>query len=354
LRLRGPIDETIQQASGQLLPCVLVVERSVAASKRMLQRLQGRFRVRHVADIETGWQVTMVDPSVRGIAIGDAASETEAAAFVGRVRASRLPRVARLPIVRLRSADDDVEAALVSLFGALPGAPPRRDGPAEDEALAPPLAGFLTQLKTRIDTLVGKARSAVQIIPNPFEDPVDEFPSPVTLDPSAQPAPEALPAKAAPVPAPVPVPIPVPVAVAAAVPPRPAVSPSPIPQEPPMSRFESLNKILKNLQSESPGVEASALISEDGLMIASALSQDLDETRVAGMTATLLNLGTRAATELRRGAVSEVIVRGEQGYAVMIGAGRGALMLVLASANTPLGLIFFDMREAIKAVRNVL
>ncbi len=67
-----------------------------------------------------------------------------------------------------------------------------------------------------------------------------------------------------------------------------------------MSRLDNLNKILKNLQNESPGVEASALISEDGLMIASALPQDLDETRVAGMTATLLNLGTRATVELRR------------------------------------------------------
>jgi predicted regulator of Ras-like GTPase activity (Roadblock/LC7/MglB family) len=121
-----------------------------------------------------------------------------------------------------------------------------------------------------------------------------------------------------------------------------------------MSRFDGMSKVLKHLQSESPGVEASALISEDGLMIASALSQDFDETRVAGMTATLLNLGTRAATELRRGAVSEVIVRGEHGYAVMINAGRGALLLVLASANTPLGLIFFDMREAIKSLRNIL
>jgi len=121
-----------------------------------------------------------------------------------------------------------------------------------------------------------------------------------------------------------------------------------------MSRLDSLNKILRHLQSESPGVEASALISEDGLMLASSLPQDLEETRVAGMTATLLNLGTRAATELRRGEVQEVIVRGDLGYAVMISAGRGALLLVLANETAKLGLIFFDMREAIKAVKNIL
>ncbi|MCX7110269.1 MAG: roadblock/LC7 domain-containing protein [Proteobacteria bacterium] len=125
-------------------------------------------------------------------------------------------------------------------------------------------------------------------------------------------------------------------------------------QEYTLSRLDKLNKILRNLQSESPGVEASALISEDGLMLASSLPQDLEETRVAGMTATLLNLGTRAAGELRRGEVQEVIVRGERGYAVMISAGRGVLLLVLANETAKLGLIFFDMREAIKGIKNIL
>jgi len=129
---------------------------------------------------------------------------------------------------------------------------------------------------------------------------------------------------------------------------------SPTEEEHPMSRLDNLNKVLKNLQSGSPGIEASALISEDGLIIASALPQDLDETRVGGMSATLLNLGTRAATELRRGDVRETIVRGDSGCAVMINAGRGAMLLVLAAETTPLGLIFFDMREALKSIRNIL
>jgi predicted regulator of Ras-like GTPase activity (Roadblock/LC7/MglB family)/type II secretory pathway predicted ATPase ExeA len=125
-------------------------------------------------------------------------------------------------------------------------------------------------------------------------------------------------------------------------------------QEEPMDRVDNLNKVLRTLRSGSPDVEATALISEDGLMIASALPQDLDETRVAGMTATLLSLGTRAAAELGRGEIQEVIVRGAQGYAVMIDAGRGTLLLVVANENAKLGLIFFDMRDAIKAIKQIL
>lgn len=121
-----------------------------------------------------------------------------------------------------------------------------------------------------------------------------------------------------------------------------------------MSRVDNINRILRSLQSSSPDVEACALISEDGLMIASALPQHVDETRVAGMTATLSSLGTRAASELGRGEVQEVLVRGTDGYAVMMASSGGTLLLSLASKQAKLGLIFLDMRRAIDDLRRAL
>ncbi|MFK7990203.1 MAG: roadblock/LC7 domain-containing protein [Sandaracinaceae bacterium] len=121
-----------------------------------------------------------------------------------------------------------------------------------------------------------------------------------------------------------------------------------------MSRVDSLNRILSALQSSSPDLEASALISEDGLMIASALPAHIEETRVSAMTATLLSLGTRAAMELERGEVQEVLVRGGDGYAVMMASGSGTLLLVLASKAAKLGLVFLDLRRAAEEVKKVL
>jgi uncharacterized protein len=121
-----------------------------------------------------------------------------------------------------------------------------------------------------------------------------------------------------------------------------------------MSRVDNLNRILRGLQVGSPDVEASALISEDGLMIASALPQHVDDTRVAGMSATLSSLGARAASELERGTVQEVLVRGDNGYAVMLSAGSGTLLLALAGKQAKLGLIFLDMRRAADDIRKVL
>jgi predicted regulator of Ras-like GTPase activity (Roadblock/LC7/MglB family) len=121
-----------------------------------------------------------------------------------------------------------------------------------------------------------------------------------------------------------------------------------------MSRVDTLNKILRSLQSSSPDVEACALISEDGLMIASALPQHVDETRVAGMSATLSSLGTRAAHELERGEVQEVLVRGTDGYAAMMNSGHGTLLLAMASKQAKLGLLFLDMRRATEDLKKVL
>ncbi len=121
-----------------------------------------------------------------------------------------------------------------------------------------------------------------------------------------------------------------------------------------MSRVDSLNKILRGLQSSSPDVEASALISEDGLMIASALPQHIEDGRVAGMSATLSSLGARAASELERGDVEEILVRGKNGYAVTIAAASGTVLLVLAGKAAKLGLVLLDMRRAAEDLRKVL
>lgn len=121
-----------------------------------------------------------------------------------------------------------------------------------------------------------------------------------------------------------------------------------------MSRTDDLNHVLRALQSGTPDIEASALISEDGLMIASALPQHIEEVRVAGMSSTLLSLGTRAATELERGEPQQVLIRGENGYVVMVRAAEGTVLLALTTPEAKLGLIFLDMSRAVKDIKQIL
>ncbi len=103
---------------------------------------------------------------------------------------------------------------------------------------------------------------------------------------------------------------------------------------------------LRELQASSPDIEASAVVSVDGLSIASALPKGVEEDRVSAMSAAMLSLGERIATELGRGSLEQVYIKGEKGYVVLMSVGVEAVLTVLAREQAKLGLIFLDMRRA--------
>lgn len=121
-----------------------------------------------------------------------------------------------------------------------------------------------------------------------------------------------------------------------------------------MSRVEQINEILRFMQSGTPDVEGCAVVSEDGLMIASAFPQSIDEGRVAGMTSTLLSLGGRTAQELERGNLKQVFVKGDKGYVIAQSAAEGVVLVVLTSEDAKLGLVFLDMRRAVEQIGKVI
>jgi predicted regulator of Ras-like GTPase activity (Roadblock/LC7/MglB family) len=103
---------------------------------------------------------------------------------------------------------------------------------------------------------------------------------------------------------------------------------------------------LRELQASSPDTEASAVVSVDGLSIASALPQGVEEDRVSAMSAAMLSLGERIATELGRGSLEQVYIKGEKGYVVLMSVGEEAVLTALAREQAKLGLILLDMRRA--------
>jgi predicted regulator of Ras-like GTPase activity (Roadblock/LC7/MglB family) len=121
-----------------------------------------------------------------------------------------------------------------------------------------------------------------------------------------------------------------------------------------MSRTEQMVDRLRALQASSPDVEASAVVSVDGLTMASALPADVEEDRVAAMSAAMLSLGERIATELGRGELDQVYIRGAQGFVILMAVGSGAVLTVLARQQAKLGLLFLDMRRATEDLTELL
>jgi hypothetical protein len=120
------------------------------------------------------------------------------------------------------------------------------------------------------------------------------------------------------------------------------------------SRSQLMVDRLRDLQASSPDIEASAVVSVDGLTIASALPQGVEEDRVAAMSAAMLSLGERIASELGRGSLEQVYIKGENGYVVLMSVGEEAVLTALAREQAKLGLIFLDMRRATEALTKLI
>ncbi len=103
---------------------------------------------------------------------------------------------------------------------------------------------------------------------------------------------------------------------------------------------------LRELHKAIPEIQATAVVSVDGLAIASILQEGSEEDRVAAMSAAMLSLGDRISSELGRGVLEQVHIKGEKGYVVLMAIGEDAVLTVMANETAKLGLIFLEMRRA--------
>jgi predicted regulator of Ras-like GTPase activity (Roadblock/LC7/MglB family) len=118
----------------------------------------------------------------------------------------------------------------------------------------------------------------------------------------------------------------------------------------PQSRSARLDQAITDLLREAPEIEAAAVVSFDGLPMASALPQSMDEDRVAAMSAALLSLGERAAQGLGRGELSQVYIEGEGGTVFLVSADDEAVLVAVAAPGAKAGMMLYEVRRAAAAV----
>lgn len=119
-------------------------------------------------------------------------------------------------------------------------------------------------------------------------------------------------------------------------------------------RNELMVERLREMQIASPDIEASAVVSVDGLIIASALPGDAEEDRVSAMSAAMLSLGERISGELGRGNLEQVFIRGNEGYVILTAVGEEAVLTALAHQEARLGLVFLEMRRAAEDLEHLV
>ena len=99
------------------------------------------------------------------------------------------------------------------------------------------------------------------------------------------------------------------------------------------NRADQMVERLRNMQAAAPDIEASAVVSVDGLIMASALQQGVEEDRVSAMSAAMLE---------------QVYIKGNKGAIVLTSIGEEAVLTALARQDAKLGMIFLEMRRAVE------
>jgi predicted regulator of Ras-like GTPase activity (Roadblock/LC7/MglB family) len=120
------------------------------------------------------------------------------------------------------------------------------------------------------------------------------------------------------------------------------------------NRTQGIVDRLRAFQASCVDIEASAVVSVDGLSMASTLPQGMEEDRVSAMSAAMLSLGERIAQELSRGFVEQVYVKGEQGYVILMSIGEEAVLTVLTRSKAKIGLVFLDMRRTVEDLKKLI
>ena len=122
----------------------------------------------------------------------------------------------------------------------------------------------------------------------------------------------------------------------------------------PSSKAQRLATALDEFINSSPDVEAAAVVSYDGLPMASALPEEMEEDRVGAMSAALLSLGEQAAVGLGRGALNQVFVEGQHGFVFLMSAKDQAVLAAIARRTAKIGFMLFEMRRAAASIGDVL
>ncbi|MEO1375455.1 MAG: roadblock/LC7 domain-containing protein [Cyanobacteria bacterium J06635_10] len=121
-----------------------------------------------------------------------------------------------------------------------------------------------------------------------------------------------------------------------------------------MINVSMLQDELQNFVSAASDVQGAALVSPDGLALASVLPGGMDEERTAAMSASMLSLGERIGRELARGSIDRIVVEGEKGYGVLVGCGADAVLLVLAGSGVKQGLLFLEVKRVVAKIAPLL
>jgi hypothetical protein len=117
---------------------------------------------------------------------------------------------------------------------------------------------------------------------------------------------------------------------------------------------EKLGYILRDFVSTTADVQGAAMVTPDGLPLATSLPTGMDDERVSAMSAAMLSLGDRIGRELARGEIDRIYVEGDEGFSILTSCGEDAVFLVLAGKSAKQGVLMLEIKRTLTDLKSIL
>ncbi|HMK46855.1 MAG TPA: roadblock/LC7 domain-containing protein [Methanocella sp.] len=117
--------------------------------------------------------------------------------------------------------------------------------------------------------------------------------------------------------------------------------------------FDDISRVVTDLKRVG-GVRAVAVVSREGILIASDMPSDVHAETFAAMAAVMLCAAEAATLELERAVPDRLIVETDEGKLFIMGAGERSMLVVLTETRSGAGQIIVEMGRAVNRVQEIL
>ena len=115
---------------------------------------------------------------------------------------------------------------------------------------------------------------------------------------------------------------------------------------------DELGRLLGDLR-RAGDIRAAAVVSRDGVLIASSMPPEVHPETFAAMAAIMLGAAETATLEMNAAAPDRLIVETDEVRLVVAGAGERMMLVALADARAGLGRVIVEMGRAIARIKDI-
>lgn len=115
---------------------------------------------------------------------------------------------------------------------------------------------------------------------------------------------------------------------------------------------ERVNDVLSDLR-RAGGIRATAVVSREGILIASDLPPEVHAETFSAMAAIMLSAAETAALEMNESTADRLIVETDEGRLVVAGAGDRMMLVALTDVKAGLGHVIIEMSRAVTRLKEI-